>query len=107
MALRAIVKVSGSSTSANQLSNGLTAIYQYQKFQGSVNFLNAQGTIVYANITASIVTDADSKHQWYYDSLTTLDNLTINVTLVKADTLSFLDEHAWALGKGFTDTPII
>ena len=105
MALRAIVKVSGTSTSANQLSNGLTADYSAQSFQSSFAFVNAKGNFAYANIVASsVITDSDSKHQWFEDQFALGENVVLNVTVHKTDTFNFLDSETYVFAKGLTDT---
>ena len=107
MALRAIVKVSGSSTSANQLENGLTAGLSVVNFQTSFAYVNAKSNLTFANIIASVVTDSDSKHQWFYDQYTFADNLTIQLTVVKADTFVFTDSETFSFNKGLLDTPTL
>jgi len=107
MALRAIVKVSGSSTSANQLKNGLSASVSSAYFQTSFAYVNARSNLTFANIVASVVTDSDSKHQWFYDQYTFADNLTINLNVVKTDTFVFTDSEVFSFNKGLLDTPTL
>lgn len=107
MALRAIVKVSGSSTSANQLENGLTAGLSVTNFQSSFAYVNAKSNLTFANIIASVVTDSDSKHRFFIDQYTFADNLTIHLTVVKTDTFAYTDNETFIFGKGLLDTPTL